>query len=581
MIHGGDRYRLEDYDHILLAASWGPPKEYKEARYTLELEIVRDGKTKRCTISLDKNYYSSKSYYSSTTALRDLLQKKANVSEDKLSLLIFAQDTIFLSHIVGKRENLQNYFTEGGKIISRSELKEELLKELYQQNYNVAKELGVQRVADYDKYVRFVPGVFTSVDGAYLYTWRYERCYDLLLAGIILYTYEKIEEIRKSKSAGRIAILIDSTHGINYFVTALKEGILKATVLYALGTSAEEFNDDGAVKGLKEITVYHYNSDPIGFKLEGIPSLKIHLLDENAILKGGKPLLNSLFSAVEDHVSREGLEELSDQLNTWWKDVDWEKVVEALLLFSKGLLVWALRVILDVPFLPHIKELKGAFDNIKLEFSNNGESYSIDYKPEEGSNPLAHVVEYSLMASSLKKLAEKSSCSSNVRSKGFEFIEKVSQEHESELKKVELHDVLQNIINHENEYKCFELKKIQQVAELMYTSPYFDIVENEIKNIDEYLGRDIKNIRWTSLNNHVYKEPRGKPAYIIDYSGSHLLISVANGNSIEKRVTYAHAGLAYGLPWFAFKLKGDSNIILYLGRPDKVVHMLRTVVYSK
>jgi CRISPR/Cas system-associated protein Csx1 len=570
MAHGEERYKLQDYDHILLVASWGSPKEYKEAKYVVELEIVRDREIKRCIEILDEPHYSS------TTALKNLLKNKLNIDKNKLSLLIFAQDTIFLSRII---ENGGKYFDKI-KTISRYELKTEFLQELYEQNMKVARELGVLESAEYDKHVRFVPGVITIARGTYLYTWRYERCYDLLLAGIILHAYEKIEEIRKNKSVGKIAILIDSTHGINYFVTALKEGILKATALYALGTSAEEF-DDGAVEGLKEITVYHYNSDPIGLETNGTPSLKLHLLDKNAIVKGGKPLLNSLFSVVEDQVSREGLEELSGQLNTWWRDVDWKKVVEALLLFSRGLLVWALRAILDVPSLPHIMELKEVFNDIKLEFSNRDTSYSIDYKPEAGRNPLARVVEYSLMASSLKKLAEKSGCTSDVYNKGFEFIEKVSQELKSELEKEGLHEALQNIMKHKNEYQCFRLEKIQQVTELMYTSPYFDIVENEIKNIDEYLRRDIKDIGWRRLNNHVYKERRCKPAYIIDYNYSRLLISKADKVSVENRVIYAHAGLAYGLPWFAFKLKENSNIILYLGSPDKVVHILHADAYAK
>jgi CRISPR/Cas system-associated protein Csx1 len=570
MAHGEKRYKLMDYDHILLVASWGSPKEYKEAKYVVELEIVRDRKIERDIGSLDEPHYSS------TTALKNLLEKKVNIDKNKLSLLIFAQDTIFLSHII---ENRGKYFDKI-KTISRRELKTGFLQELYEQNKKVARELDVLKSAEYDKHVRFVPGVITIASGPYLYTWRYERCYDLLLAGIILHAYEKIEEIQKNKSVGEIAILIDSTHGINYFVTALKEGILKATALYALGTSAEEF-DDGAVKGLKEITVYHYNSDPIGLETNGIPSLKLHLLDKNAIVKGGKPLLISLFSVVEDQVSREGLEELSYQLNTWWRDVDWKKVVEALLLFSRGLLVWALRAILDVPSLPHIMELKEVFNDIKLEFSNRDTSYSIDYKPEAGRSPLARVVEYTLMASSLKKLVEKSSCISDIYSEGFEFIEKVSQERKSELEKVGLHEVLQNIIKHKNEYKCFRLEKIQQVTELMYTSPYFDIVHNEIKNIDKYLRRDIKNIEWIQLNNHVYKKQRSKRAYIIDYSYSRLLISKADSVSVEKRVIYAHAGLAYGLPWFAFKLKENSNIILYLGSPDKVVHILHADAYAK
>jgi CRISPR/Cas system-associated protein Csx1 len=575
MSHNEERIKLKDYDHILVVSSWGSPEEYEETKYALELKVVKNSKTRRETKSpSDKDYHCC---HSSTASIKDWL-KKLNINEDKLTLLIFVQDTILLNHI---KSNEGEYFGKEGKNYKRGELKDKLLLRLYDQKQKAAWELNVKKKEDYDKIVRFVPGVITSKEGAYLYTWRYERSYDLLLAGIILFTYEKLKEIRKHKNFKSLAILMDTTHGINYFVAALKEGILKATTLYVLDDLAEKGFDSYNFSRLEEIIVYHYNSDPLSPKSKGVPSLKLHLLGETAIVRDGSPIFNSLFSIVEEHVSREGLEGLSDQLNMWWGRIDWKKVVEALLLFSRGLLVWALRAILDIPSLPSIEELIEAFNNIELKFSkNNDKNYSIDYKPEVSRNPLAHVVEYSLMASSLKKLVEKSSCTSDIYSEGFEFIEKVSQELKSELEKVGLHEVLQNIIKHKNEYKCFRLEKIQQITELIYTSPYFDIVENEIKNIDEYLRRDIKNIEWIQLNNHIYKERRSKPAYIIDYSYSRLLISKADRVSVEKRVIYAHAGLAYGLPWFAFKLKENSNII-FLGSPDKVVHILRAAAYAK
>jgi hypothetical protein len=96
MSHNEERIKLKDYDHILVVSSWGSPKEYKEAKYALELEVVENSKTRRKTESPnDKSYHCS---HSSTAAIKDWL-KKLNISEDKLTLLIFVQDTILLNYI--------------------------------------------------------------------------------------------------------------------------------------------------------------------------------------------------------------------------------------------------------------------------------------------------------------------------------------------------------------------------------------------------------------------------------------------------------------------------------------------------
>jgi hypothetical protein len=159
----------------------------------------------------------------------------------------------------------------------------------------------------------------------------------------------------------------------------------------------------------------------------------------------------------------------------------------------------------------------------------------------------------------------------------FSFMKSIAKELESELKNTGLYDALQNIIKNRSGYKCFKLRKIRWASRLVYTSPYFDIVENEIKNVEEYILKDVKGVKWKRISDHVYREPHDKQVYIIDYNGSRLLISSENKVSVESRVIYAHAGLAYGLPWLAFRSNEKRNINLYLGDSSRITHILYTV----
>lgn len=204
------KYMFQKYDYLFIIASWGSPKEYKPSKYVMEVEEVEDSGVRRNVVKDDRVYRSS------TAAMKNLLQSKIRMRGDRVKVLIFCQDIIFIDRV-------KEIFNElNGKEIKRSEFIENLFSELYRKNPSVAEELDVKEHRDYKKFVRFVPGVMTKVEGNYLYTWRGEHCYDLLLGGIILYTYKELRSM--TRNAERIAILLDTTHGINYFVTALKEG---------------------------------------------------------------------------------------------------------------------------------------------------------------------------------------------------------------------------------------------------------------------------------------------------------------------------------------------------------------------
>ncbi len=559
------KYVFQDYDNILIIASWGMPKSYKQSRYVLETEVIRDSEEKR---SIVKGINNAK-YHSSTVAIRDLLWKKINVSRKRIGLLIFCQDTILIDY-VGKKGFWTNLLK--AKELRRSDLKKYMISKLYDQKREVAEELGVKEAKDYESFVRFVPGVITRVKEAYLYTWRSEQCYDLLLGSIILHTYKKLKQVPRDTT--KIAILLDTTHGINYFVTALKEGVLRATTLYAFNRFVENINN-GHIKALEKLIVYHYNSDPLSPESEGTPSLKIHLLDKIAIVKNKQILLNNIFATIEERISREGLNGLSKRLGEVWESVEWRKVLESLLLFSRGLLVWALRATFNISNVPDINDLEESLNKLKLEFSSEKTEYKVSYRLTN-RNPMMQVVEYAILLNSLKTLANKVACTNDIYTEGFEIMDDISKKLSTELINVGLYDEIQSIVKNKDrrsEYICFSLEKLEKIAKLIYTSPYRDIIINEIKNIKEYLTS--KEIKWNKISKHVYAESYKRPAYVIEYNDMRMLISKLG--SIDERKVYAHAGLAYGLPWFALNLK-EKGVILYLGSPDRVIDILHTTL---
>jgi len=564
MSQGDDKgYVLQNYDYILIVASWGAPKEYTSSRYVLEVEGT--GKSdKRDTVSGDDEKYGS-----STIAIKDLLQRKIGIPKEKIDLLIFCQDTILI-------DNIEKIMKKKPKW-TRKDLQKDLLSELYKQTSEegrnkipITKELNIWKPEDYEKFVKFVPGVITRVEGSCLYTWRTEHCYDLLLGGIILYTYDKLRNIQDHPE--RIVILLDTTHGINYFATALKEGVLRAAALYAFDRFIESINYN-TVKKLKELVVYHYNSDPLS-KSEDTPSLKpslkIHMLDKVCITEDDKILLNRVFAGIEEQVSREGLEGLGKRLGDFWKGVEWEKITEALLLLSRGILVWALRAACSMDSFPTIKNLEDSFIELEIKFSeDNGKEYKIDYHSPD-RNPIAQVIEFAILANNLRDMADKVSCTKDTYSEGFRIMEEISEKLRTELAEKDLYDKIQNIIKNNDRYVCFDLGKLEEAASI-YTSPYSDIIKNEIENIRNYLTKEERIKWWKKVSNHIYAEPRDRPAYIVEYEGARILLSIPN--SVEERNFYAHAGLAYGLSWFA--LKRGEDIILCLGDDREILSLLQ------
>jgi CRISPR/Cas system-associated protein Csx1 len=104
-----------------------------------------------------------------------------------------------------------------------------------------------------------VPALLTSMRGGQLYTFvGGEEALNAALAIVVKSVYQKLKELRGEK----VDILLDTTHGLNYLVPYVVEGVYLAASLYYLTLE----------KG--EVTVWRYNSDPIE---EGVETAKLHL----------------------------------------------------------------------------------------------------------------------------------------------------------------------------------------------------------------------------------------------------------------------------------------------------------------
>jgi len=545
------RYLLQDYDYILLVASWGLLKGYKRAVYHLEVEKSNETGFRRAIVS------DQKLHRSSTTAIRDILKDKLNI--DNLDLLIFVQDTLLLDRIIQYEDR---YFN---KAFLRCELEESLLYELYNSNKEVAEELGVREAKDYEKLTMFVPGVIVTKSGAYVYSWRGERVYNILKGLIIFYIYRKLKSI--PESVRRIAILLDTTHGINYFVTALKEGVSIGATLYAFDRLIDTIIRNGFQ--LNEIVVYHYNSDPIRPSEADEYSLKIHLLEKIPIMKQGKINFTRILTIIKEPLSIMGYADLRNWFDNMWRNVEWDKIIQALALFSKGLLIWALRVALDIGELPEEEDIEYVAKNIGLSFRMNKRVYKIDYSSQRV--PVSQVIEYITLAKSLKNLARRIKFRNNISRTVSKIVDCLINESKENEETKELVNILENLIKIKDRIACLDIELLLRSVKTLYDSPYVDINVNELKELKRYLLGE-NEPKWIPVSDHTYIEPKSKCAFFVDYRGLKMLVSIPN--NVNPRDFFAHAGLAYGLQWFALGKQG--KVILCLGDYRKVLQLLHT-----
>lgn len=536
-------------DGVVIVSSWGLPEYYRESYYVLEM----DSEEGRRIVVPGPGRIKKRS---STAAIEEVFRRYLGV--ERVELLVFVQDTILLQKII------ENWNLYRNKILRREELENILLNALYDSKIEVARELGAKSSEAYRDIVRFVPGVISHVRGACLYTWRGERAYDVLRGTITLHTYVKLEELHSKlgKEASEIAVILDTTHGINYFASALKDGTLAATELFALKN----------VSNIRAVTVYHYNSDPMPPEArEEVPSLKLHLLDKINIVKDGKLYTSYLAPLLREvevvHKEGRGLE-------NFWREGDWNRILAPLSFYPRGLLAWALRATLDRGEIgcPEIGQLEQAARDIRIKFEQKGSQYKISY--ELGMRcPIIYVVLSSIPFRILQEYAERAREKRGKVEELWNYISEVLEllaTKKDELPEVEsLANILEKFLKLKNQFICFKLREVVELARKVLTEPLREINVYELENrIGQYLSSKRRGVLgWKEIlafkGVRTYREPRGR-AYFIVYDDRLLLVPSLN-RGIDKRNVYAHAGLAYSLKWLAINLGRHDETLLCLG----------------
>jgi len=530
---------FRDYDRVLIISSWGLPKDYKKSRYFLE--VIED--KKRVIIPRSREVIET---YTSTAAIERILCKEQNVKD--LIYLIFVQDTILLDDII------RDWSEYDHKQFSRNDLKSRLYKYLYNSNPDAAKEFNVNSPEQYKDIAIFIPGVITYAEGGKLYTWRGERTHDVARGIMALEVYEKLRNL----GGHRIAIILDTTHGINYLPLLLKEATLIAAELFTLENIAD----------IDELTIYHYNSDPLHHRVEGRPSLKIHLLDELHIARSGElyiPRLTSLLMEVEDK---------GNLLETFWREIDWRRLLDASIFYSRGLFVWALRVAASEVNIVGIDQLKKSAEDIKVEFSRKENRFEINYKWKE-KLPITYVILLSIFYNIMQKYAH------DTIETQLNNIETYTRQILSMLKGkcylVKLSEIIDELSDH-NKFVYFKLEKVIRYAKKLLAEPFKEINMHELQdNIAEYLeGNKISG--WRNVladpDLKVYANPGDTAYYLVLPDRASIVISLKA--YVDKRNIYAHAGLPYGLKWFAINLKQERKKLLCLENIEYIRNIITT-----
>lgn len=527
------------YDRLLLVASWGWPGEYESAKYVMEVEELEEKHNVKRNILKD-----SDTRFSSTSAIMYLLKKHLPNLRDKIDLMIFIQDTILLRQ-ESSGSRLERYLKT--LEIERGELKKELYDIL--RTYSgkkVVSELEEVSNKKFNKIIRFAPGVISSfTHKGILYTWYYKGVYNLIRNFVALHVYMKLLEFDNTQ---KLAVIVDTTHGINYFAIAVRDGVTVATALYATRRIFDE-------KPLEELVIYHYNSDP--FFLLGeksiyrvTPSLKIHLLNKTFVVRSRKSSLQTLLESAFA---------LREKIEVKPEDISFGKIMakskDSLL---RGTIVWALRRIMNVGKIPSEEELKNMYDKIRVKFSL-GKEPNIRKITYTNIQPELRFVNLLILCRILRNFAEKIKVSDEIKGIILSSIKKAIKNTSNESKDFEsLLSDLENL-----KFMCFKFKPICKCAERFYDEPINSLVYHEFNEKENFMK---KGPKWKAVTENISKLIlQGKTKAIFIRKPIKAIISLDKG--VDKRNYFAHAGLAYGLPWILAEV--NEELILCLGK-DKI-----------
>ena len=449
-----------------------------------------------------------------------------------------------------------------------------------------------------------------------LITFRFNEAYPIIVGTITAYALDKLLRI-PSANDDSLAIVVDTTHGVNYFALALKDGIQLAAELYAYAS---------LLRGKpRRVVIYHYNSDPIHAPNQSniVLSVKLHLLNEIPVtipaddrqsfivVSRYVPLLiEQAISSAQDVkalinwlVSRSSSLLECPQSNV--NDV-WRGVVYSALLFSRNLFFWALRQAHDISLCNTsadgsagendpidrvravLSHIISAIEKIRIKWRIEEQGgigvteYKVNYDIEKiekkkKNAPDVLVVTLLTLGVVLKSCAEyaskdvynsviasaQSGCVKDGEVLSFIKSLKLAKKEES------------NSGSSSNTYVCFDAGKVLSIARGLYPQQDIVILEHEIENLGNIMkiaeGETEKGTDETRT-----KSSTGKRIIIAKLCNNAYVVKPHSegADKVDERNMYAHAGLARGLPWFAVVEPNKNKTVICLGDPQKVINIV-------
>ena len=494
---------------VLLFSTWGDPEGWVPLSYIL---AAKSG--------------ASRPTYSSTAALMEIL--------NPARVRIFIQDSLYLKEVVRQRKPCEPEL-ERAKLAER-------VKAL------VLSSGAGKEVKHLKDRLTPVPGVASYKDGAYVYVWRGEGFYEVLVGALTEHVLEDLEE----EAAPNLEVVIDTTHGVNYFAVALASASRLASSIYLLKHPV------GA-----SLTITHYNSDPL-MKLGGEDprgaSIRINLVAEE---RHRGIAATYLASTVENLVALRGsLSKAAETLDSYWSGKgsgEWEKALAACLLFFRGAPHWALHFAHKAS-VPAPSELRESLGKIKVSCENKGTTRKYTYEWGE-RRPTAEVVVVSEIVAALKELGKSASageCGEKVKELLLGLLERGAEDRWAK--------TIERALQLLESAPCYDLARLEKSVEGVYPRSLSSLFTRERKDLEGRLGECLRKAREAGLPK---VEGAGEKYLVARSSDSAVLIT--SGEGVDARNFYAHAGFAGGALYTAAMLDGrvyacplDSEKVLQL-----------------
>ncbi|MCI4409209.1 MAG: hypothetical protein JHC26_08965 [Thermofilum sp.] len=563
------------YEEVFLFSTWGDPAEWESKNYCIEC-IINEKKTKKCFQS------SQEKFFSTTRSIINILP--TNIL-DKDKICIFLQDTLLINHIIEPKIELKKkieYWWRDSQdnIKHRKDLFESILRyilntEAFKNDFRENSKISIKGKEDVSKIFKILPGTVSykyqsksnsNSNITYLFIWRGDDFFSYILGGILAYAMDKLRLSRKNN----IAVIYDTSHGVNYFALALEEAIPLACSLLAI---QKAFTDTPEY----QIHLFHYNSQPLisVSKASSTPSISLDLVSYKQMRfykKQGFFVNNGVFfdtlrTRIESILSQQRFEDIYKRLHNKVPGIDtWEQILATALLFVRGILPWALHIARftklnkdgeDLSIETILNQAIERLETSEIEFTRNKEKfeYIATYRWNKQGTPDIDAITLLSLSAILKEASKKILASCDYTNEIISDLEKSPTYSKDHSTVVDVHEIFKA-----ESCSSIELDKIAELAEKVYSKPFSVIARTEIERIKSYFENPSS-------------EKQSK--YYGCMATKDFQVCIPQRGQPEERDFYAHLGLVRGTKHSIIQRRGDNDYKLILGTYNDIVSYLK------